>query len=55
MLPAAPPKQENQDSGLGNGDSGLGADSRKPTADSGCRNQISAYRFPLAEFAYHFQ
>lgn len=38
--------------GLGTGDWGVG--NREPLADSRCRNQLSAYRLPLSEFAYYF-
>lgn len=40
------------ESGMGTGDTGL--ESREPLADSRCGNQLSAYRFPLSEFAYYF-
>lgn len=40
------------DWGLGNGDSGI--ENQEPLADSRCGNQLSAYRFPLSEFAYYF-
>lgn len=40
------------DWGLGTGDWGVG--NREPLADSRCRNQLSAYRLPLSEFAYRF-
>lgn len=38
--------------GVGTGDTGL--ESREPLADSRCRNQLSAIRLPLSEFAYYF-
>lgn len=42
----------NGESGMGTGDTGL--ESREPLADSRCRNQLSAIRLPLSEFAYYF-
>lgn len=44
----------NGGSGVGNGEWGLGADSRQPIEDNRCGNQLSAIRLPLSEFAYYF-
>ena len=41
---------ENRDWRLGTRETGIG----KPSADSGCRNQLSAIRLPPSEFAYRF-